>query len=112
MCYGLSFAMRNPNGFNMNKLEYFGKVIKVVTDLMDVGAEDIIGKSRVPEVVDARWLAICLMNEKGYSTRQIASLIGHPKRTVNNALSSFDYRAKRVNPHLSNMLAIARQQLL
>ena len=95
----------------MDKNEYFSKVIKVVTELTDVDEADILGKSRVPEVVDARWLAICLMNEKGYSTRQIVPLIGHPKRTVNNALSSFDYRAKCVNPHLSNMLAIARQLL-
>ena len=95
----------------MGKIEDFSKVIKVVTELTDVTDQDIIGKSRVPEVVDARWLTICLMNEKGYSTRQIVPLIGHPKRTVNNALSSFDYRAKRINPHLSNILAIARQLL-
>ena len=109
MCYGLSFAMRNPNGFNMNKLEYFGKVIKVVTELMDVTDQAILGKSRSYEIVDARWMTAFLMHEKGYSSKQIATLMLRPVRTINHALSLFPERAKSFS--LGNSLAIARQML-
>ena len=56
----------------MGKNEDFSKVIKVVTELMDVTDQEILGKTRVTEVVDARWMVITLMRENGYSTRQIA----------------------------------------
>ena len=95
----------------MNKLEYFGKVIKVVTELMDVEDKDIIGKSRGFDVVDARWMVIFLMKEKGYSTKQIAPLINHPVRTINHALSMFSVRAKNPDSSIGKTLAIARQQL-
>ena len=73
---GFSFAMRLALvSSNMKKLEDFGKVIKVVTELMDVTDQEILGKSRVPEVVDARWMVINLMKEKGYTSRQIAPLL-------------------------------------
>lgn len=95
----------------MGKAEDFGKVIKVVTELMDVTDQEIIGKSRIPEVVDARWMTICLMKDKGYSTRQISLMVGHPERTINHVISSFTERVKYY-PHLGNILAIARQQLI
>lgn len=96
----------------MGKLEDFGKVIKVVTELMDVTDQDILGRSREAEVVDARWMVICLMREKGYSARQISMLVLHPERTVNHALNAFPDRVKYSTNNLRNILATARQQLL
>ena len=95
----------------MNRLEYFGKVMKVVTELMEVEDKDILGKSRDMEIVDARWMVIYLMKEKGYATRQIAPLMCRPERTINHAISSFEDRVKYSYNGLSNTLAIARQQL-
>jgi chromosomal replication initiation ATPase DnaA len=95
----------------MKRLEYFGKVIKVVTELMEVEDRDILGKARGFDVVDARWMVIFLMREKGYSSKQIAPLINHPVRTINHAFSSFSVRAKNSNSGLGKTLAIARQQL-
>ena len=95
----------------MNRLEYFGKVMKVVTELMDVEDKDILGKSRESDVVDARWMVICLMRERGYSTKLIAPLICRPIRTINHALSAFEDRVKYSFNGLGNTLAIARQQL-
>lgn len=91
------------------RLEYFGKVIKVVTELMDVTDQEILGKSRSYEIVDARWMTAFLMHEKGYSTKQIASLMLRPVRTINHALNLFPERAK--NFSLGNALAMARQKL-
>ena len=93
----------------MGKNEDFSKVIKVVTELMDVSEEAILGKSREYEVVDARWTVICLMKEKGYTSKQISTLIKHPIRTVNNAISCLLVRAKSPYSNLGNTLAIARQ---
>lgn len=96
----------------MGKLEDFGKVIKVVTELMDVTDQDILGSSKSQEVVDARWMVIVLMREKGYTTKQIAPLIGRPIRTVNNAIEGFSDRVKYSYNGLGNILAIARKQVL
>ena len=95
----------------MGKNEDFGKVLGVVSELLEVNEEDVLGKSRVAEVVDARWMVICLMREKGYSTKQIALMVHHPERTVNHALNVFNDRVKYSYNNLGNMLAIARQQL-
>ena len=95
----------------MGKLEDFSKVIKVVTELMDVTDQDVLGKSRVQEVVDARWMVMYFMRKKGYSTHQISVLMLHPERTVNHALSCFSDRVKYSNNGLGNILAIAEKQV-
>ena len=93
------------------RLEYFGKVIKVVTELMEVTDQEILGKSRRMDVVDARWMVIYLMKEAGYTTRQIVPLICHKRRTIDNAISLFEDRVKYSFNGLGNTLAIARQLL-
>lgn len=95
----------------MKRLEDFGKVIKVVTELTDLTEQEILGKSRIQEVVDARWMVILLMREKGYSTRQIAPLVCRPERTINHALCLMEDRVKYSLNGLGNTLARARQQL-
>ena len=95
----------------MGKNEDFSKVIKVVTELTDVSRDSILGRSREQEVVDARWMVISLMREKGYPTKQIAPLMNHPIRTVNHAINNFSDRVKYSYGDLGNILAIARQQL-
>lgn len=95
----------------MEKSEYFGRVVKIVTELTEVSEQDFLGKSRRAEVVDARWLLICLLKESGWSTHRIADTIGHPERTVNHALSNIDDRIKYSCSDLGNNLAIARKQL-
>lgn len=95
----------------MNKLEYFGKVIKVVTELMEVEDKDILGKNKSVEAVDARWMVIYLMREKGYSTNHIVPLICHPARTINHALAFFEDRVRYSSRGLSETLATARQML-
>ena len=95
----------------MEKSEYFGRVVKIVTELTEVSEQDVLGKSRRAEVVDARWLLICLLKESGWSTHRIADTIGHPERTVNHALSNIDDRIKYSFSDLGNNLAIARKQL-
>ena len=98
--------------YEMKRTEYFSKVIKVVTELTDVTEEQILGKSRIPEVVDARWMVIYFLKRNHYSTRQISELLNHPQRTINHAFEFLDTRAYNSQSGLGNNIAIAKQQLL
>ena len=96
----------------MGKVDDFSKVIKVVTELMDVTEQDILGKSRAQEIVDARWMVIYFMKMKGYCTKEISELVMHPERTVNHALQAVPKRMKLIGSAFGNNILIARQQLL
>ena len=96
----------------MGKLEDFSKVIKVVTELTGVTDQEILGKSRKEDVVDARWMSIFFLAEKGYTTQEISKLILHPERTVNHAIQMFQDRARYSGNGLGNIFFSARQQLL
>lgn len=96
----------------MGKLEDFSKVIEVVTDLMGVTEQSVLGKSRVQEIVDARWMVMYFMHEKGYTTQEISKLTLHPERTVRNAIHDIKERAKYSRNGFGNIFFVARQQLL
>ena len=98
--------------YSMKRLEDFSKVIKVVTELTDVTEQDILGKSRVQEVVDARWMVMYFLKERGFSTEEIARLTLHPERTVRNAIHDIKKRAKFSCNGFGNIFFTARQQLL
>lgn len=95
----------------MNKLEYFGKVIQIVSGVLDVEDVEIVGCSRIVEAVDARWIAIKLMHDKGYSSRQIAPLFGRSKRAIDHALQYFRSRSEDPFSNMGNNYAIAKQHL-
>lgn len=95
----------------MEKSEYYGKVIKVVTELTGVTEADVLSYSRRSDIVDARWLVVCLLKESGWSTHRIAATMGHPERTINYALSNINDRIKYGGSWLGSILAIARKQL-
>ena len=96
----------------MGKIDDFSKVIKVVTELTDVTDQDILGKSRKQEVVDARWMVMYFLHEKGYTTEEISQLTLHPERTVRNALHNIKERARYSYNGFGNIFFIARQQVL
>ena len=98
--------------YEMKRTEYFSKVIKVVTELTDVTEDQIISKSRIPEVVDARWMVIYFLKRNHFSTRQISELLNHPQRTINHAFEFLDTRIDCSQTGLGNNIAIAKQQLL
>ena len=102
----------DPYNFSMGKVEDFSKVIKVVTELTDVSDQEILGKSRKENVVDARWMVIYFMRMMGYESKEIAKLINHPERTINNATQMFLDRVKYSRNDLGNIFYSARQQLL
>ena len=95
----------------MNSTDYCSKVIKVVTELMDVNEADIRGRSRTFDAVDARWMVIQLLRDQKMSTKKIALLISHPERTVNHALAMIEDRIRFSTNGFGNTLSIARKTL-
>jgi chromosomal replication initiation ATPase DnaA len=95
----------------MNKIEYFSKVMQIVTELMDVTQQEILSASKAQEVVDARWLVFFLMKERGYRTSQIAVLTSKPTRTINHGIRMIEDRARYNCGGIGNTLAKARQML-
>lgn len=85
--------------------------MSVVTELLEVTEEEIVGGSKTIEAVDARWLTIKLMRDNGYSTKLIAPLVGSAKRSVTHALCFFDDRAENPFSNLGNIYAMAKQML-
>ena len=96
----------------MEKYDFFAKVMKVVTEQTGVTEQDILGRSRVKEIVDARWLTIYLLYKKGYRADDITKLVQHPERTVNHAIQMFPDRMEYSDCNLGNIYLHARQQLL
>lgn len=96
----------------MEKYDFFAKVMKVVTEQTGVTEQDILGRSRVKEIVDARWLTIYLLYKKGYRAGDITELVQHPERTVNHAIQMFPDRMECSDCNLGNIYFHARQQLL
>lgn len=95
----------------MNKSEYFNKVIQIVSELYDVTEQEIISGSHIIDVVDARWIAIKLLHEKGYSSRQISTLFHKTKRCITHALQYFRSRSEDPFSSLGNNYEIARKLL-
>lgn len=95
----------------MNSVDYCSKVIKVVTELTEVSEQDIFGRTRSFDAVDARWMVIQLLKDQKMSSKKIALLISHPERTINHALSMIEQRIKFSTNGFGNTLSIARQRL-
>lgn len=95
----------------MTSVEYCSKVVKVVAELMEVREEDILGRTRTFDAVDARWIVIQLLRDQKMSTKKIALLLSHPERTINHALSMIEDRVRFSTNGFGHTLSIARKLL-
>ena len=81
--------------------DYYRRVLEVVEALTGVTKEQIEGKCRVRDLVDARCMVIQLMRTAGYYPRQISQTLGVSVRWVQKVHSEFDYRVRSsVDPML------------
>lgn len=74
--------------------DYYRRVLEVVEALTGVTKEQIVGKCRARDLVDARCMTIQLMRTAGYYPRQIAPMLGVSVRWVQKVLSDFEYRVR------------------
>ena len=66
----------------------------VVEALTGVTEGQIIGKCKAREFVDARWLVVKLMRDRGYYPRQIALQMGVSTRWVQKIIECFQDRVR------------------
>ncbi len=78
--------------------DYYRQVIHVVEDLTGITEEEIIGRCRSSEIVDARWLATKLLSDAGYYSSQIASVIHRDIRQVQWIVANFEHHLKFADP--------------
>jgi hypothetical protein len=95
----------------MDKLEYFSEVMQIVTELTDISGDEILSSCRKSEVVDARWLVIQLMYEKGYKAKDMVPLLKCARISIDNAICQFDNRLNSSPNNLKSTLAISRNCL-
>lgn len=80
--------------FAMGVKEYYRKAVEVVCDLTGVTENDIVGKKRQRELVDARCLVVMLLKDAGYYPTQIAPVMGISVRWVQKISAGFADRMR------------------
>lgn len=71
----------------MCKSEIFAKIIALVSKGTEIPTELIVSDNRVTEIVNARYILVYILYEKGFYPSQISSLIHKTKRSVNYMFS-------------------------
>jgi len=64
-------------------------ILNVVADVSGVAVGDILGESRVPNIVDARHIAIYHCVRKGVCSRLVAARFGKSRYSVNRIVSTY-----------------------
>lgn len=76
----------------MCKSRIFAEVLDVVASETEVPKENILSSSKEEDTVDARYLLVHFLAQKGLSHAKIASLINKNVRTVNYIITKFYIR--------------------
>ena len=78
-------------------------IINAVAEAMDLRPCQILCKRKFKETIDARWIAVCLLSEKGFYSSRIAEWMGMTTRNVNLILSSIHLRLATEKQLRSNL---------
>lgn len=84
----------------MCKTELCERIIALVAAEADLAMEDVVSKSRCPEMVDARFIAIYVMLQKNISIRRIAAYMNMSERSIYRVKEQFDDRIDYGDPML------------
>lgn len=76
----------------MCKSEIFAETINLVAQETEITASRILSSDRDTETVDARYLLVQLLVERGMYPSQIAPKIHKTKRAINYMISNFQER--------------------
>lgn len=72
--------------------EVYRQVLLTVADVTTVSIKDITGKGRQQEIVDARWIVVIIMHEKGFYAAQISRLMKMSERHVDRIIKEYPDR--------------------
>lgn len=96
----------------MNIKEIYRQVLLTVAEVTAVSVKDIAGKSRRQDLVDARWIAIIIMHDKGFYAGQISRLMGMSERHIDRIIEEYPDRLKYGGLVFQTNLRTARDILL
>ena len=81
----------------------FEYIVNAVAEATDVAPSLILSKRKYREVIDARWIMVCLLSEQGYYSSRIAEKMGMTIRNVNLILCSMHLRLSTEKQLRSNL---------
>lgn len=79
----------------MCKSEIFAEILRIVSEETEISTNEILSSSKEADVVDARYLLVHLLYERGFYPSQIALHTRKTKRSINYILSGFSDRIQR-----------------
>ena len=88
----------------------FEQVVKAVASAMDLTVSQILSNRRFPETIDARWITVYLLNDRGFYTAKIAVCMGMTPRNVTRILAAVRDRLS-IETKLRRNLDAARKYL-
>lgn len=86
----------------MCKKDLCEQIIALVADVTDISAVEIMSSNKRPDVVDARYLAIFIMLQKGVKIYRVAEFMTMTERNVYHVQERFDDRKDYGDPMLEN----------
>lgn len=89
----------------------FQEIIKAVSEVTGLSANQILCKRRFQETTDARWMVVQIMRENGFYTSRIAEHLSMTTRNVNHILFSLSMRLDGGDHRMRNNLERIRKQL-
>lgn len=95
----------------MCKRDLFQQIISTVSEITEVGRDEILSRSRRSDVVEARCLAIYLMRQNRILPYQIAEFMDIPVRSVYYSITSFSIHSDQDGSMLKVWLNEAKSRL-
>lgn len=114
--YGFSCALPlqgrlKPITQIMCKTDLCEQIIALVSKETEIAVSDIMSHDKRPDVVDARYLAVYLMLEKGVPAYRVASLMNMSERNVYHVKERFEDRKDYGDPMLRQYYTSIRKAL-
>lgn len=90
----------------MCKSEIFAEILEIVSQETEISANRILSSDKDTETVDARYLLVHLLSEKGFYPSQTSIHLHKTKRAINYIISNFQERldsGKMMRIYLANI---------
>ncbi len=79
----------------MSKSEAAKYILGIVSSQTEIPIDQIIGRNKSAEIVDARSLTVYFLHEEGFYPTEIARIIKRSVQAVRSLLRNFDNRRKQ-----------------
>ena len=79
----------HKNEKSMCKSEIFAEILKIVSQETEIAIDRILSSDKDSETVDARYLLVHILSEKGFYPSQTSIHLRKTKRAINYIISNF-----------------------